>query len=182
MSGPDDGRNTAETTDAKATAVESLRRRLLRSESALLLILLLPTIGYCVLALSYPFGRGTQPGPAFVPVIAGCSTLVLLVIALALPPGSRSELPAAEDEAPIETPDTNLWRTLLFLLVLAAYLVVLQTIGQLLASAVMVLATLLLCRARPVWQMVVAAVATSGVSFVVFAYLLDVPLPTRIGF
>lgn len=149
----------------------------------ILLILLLLTIGYSVLALRYPRGGFTHPGPGLVPLVAGAITVVLITVGLFVRPRTDSTLPTEEDEVSLELVDPSPWRyTLIFLGVLIAYVLILQTVGQLLASTVMVLSTLLICRGRPLWQMAVITVVTAVTSFLLFAFVLNVPLPTRIIF
>jgi putative tricarboxylic transport membrane protein len=129
-------------------------------------------VGSLVLAVGLP--QGTEhggPGTRFLPLLLG-GIVVALGVAVALRPGGPGGEPAAERMAP-----DGRRRALWTLGAIVAYVLALERLGFLLATAPF-LAILLGAYGERRWTVALAvAVAATGATYALFAAWLGVPLP-----
>ena len=134
---------------------------------------LLALAGYIFLAAaSLPFGTMRVPQTAFFPrtlaVLLGIMSLILLARALA----GREALGGGEK---IETQG---WiRIVVTLMTLAGFALVLERLGFLLTTFLLMISLLRAIEAQKWRKVVVVALATALISYAIFSWLLGVPLP-----
>jgi putative tricarboxylic transport membrane protein len=114
------------------------------------------------LAISSPEGG---PGPGLLPTAMGISVVVLAALSFLRPEVERIALP-------------HVGRIALILVSLIGYALLLEELGYLIATALLLGFLLLAFAERRRWWQPVAAVVVSFATYYVFRILLQVPLPT----
>ena len=114
------------------------------------------------LALSSPEGG---PGPGLLPTAMGVSILVLAALSFLRPEVERIGLP-------------HVGRIALILVSLIGYALLLEELGYVIATALLLGFLLLAFAERRRWWQPVAAAVVSFATYYVFRILLQVPLPT----
>ncbi|PVE22201.1 hypothetical protein DC522_22615 [Microvirga sp. KLBC 81] len=127
--------------------------------------------GYLGMALQLPLGQLEQPGAAVFPLIAGAlfllGSLATLWEGWMMDPAERIAVPAG----------MNLVRLLSLVGLLLGYFIVLPWAGQLISSAVFCALLMRVLSNLPWPRIAVYSVMITGALYVVFIYLLKVPLP-----
>lgn len=174
--------HSQETPPGGNPADPSTTRRLLTlgGRKVFLVVMLVAAVVYTVLALRYPLGELVDPGLGFLPTIVGVALCVATLKALLSNSQGSSELDEDEPGGSDDYESSPLYVGA-FVAALVVYVLLLGTFGQMIASIAVVLASLILYRARPWWQMVIFAVGMTAASYVVFDLLLGVPLPKGAG-
>jgi putative tricarboxylic transport membrane protein len=136
------------------------------------LVLLVAAGVYLTLALRLPFGAAARPGAGFYPVIvAGFAVLV----ALAATASAFRSAPGAETKA-VELDAAARRRVVISVVALVAFCLVLPWVGYPAAAFAFVAVVIRYLGARWTAALLTGALS-SAASYVLFAVLLDVPLP-----
>ena len=127
-----------------------------------------------VAALRMPFGAWNSPGPAFLPVGAGV-LLILLCLACGINARRTTDPEYARMPSPWIIPHWH--RAVTVLLALLVYALLLDTLGYLVATFILMIALLRVLE-PPGWPMtLVAAALITGTTYVVFGKWLMVQFP-----
>jgi hypothetical protein len=134
------------------------------------LVLLLAAGVYLTLALRLPFGAAARPGAGFYPVIVA---VFALVVALA---ATVSAYRSAPGDVTIELGSDARRRVMISVAALAAFCLALPWVGYPAAAFAFVTVVLRYLGARSTTALI-TGVLSAAASYVLFAVLLDVPLP-----
>ena len=134
------------------------------------LVLLVAAGVYLTLALRLPFGGAARPGAGFYPVI-----VAVFAIAVALA-ATASAFQGAAAAAPVELDGPSRRRVVISVVALVAFCLVLPWVGYPAAAFAFVTVVLRYLGARWTTALLTGALSSAG-SYVLFAVLLDVPLP-----
>ena len=134
------------------------------------LVLLVAAGVYLTLALRLPFGAAARPGAGFYPVIVAVFAIVVALAATA------SAYRSAPVTATVELDAASRRRVVISVLALIAFCLGLPWIGYPAAAFAFVTVVLRYLGARWTTALLIAALSAAG-SHVLFAVLLDVPLP-----
>ena len=134
------------------------------------LVLLVAAGVYLTLAFQLPFGAAARPGAGFYPVIV---TVFAIVVALA---ATASAFQDAAATAPVELDGPSRRRVVISVVALVAFCLVLPWVGYPAAAFAFVTVVLRYLGARWTTALLTGALSSAG-SYVLFAVLLDVPLP-----
>jgi putative tricarboxylic transport membrane protein len=137
------------------------------------LVLLVAAGVYLTLALRLPFGAAERPGAGFYPVIVAVFALVVALVATA---SAFRGVPGADDAAVAKVDAASRRRVVISVVALAAFCLVLPWVGYPASAFAFVAVVLRYLGARWPTALVTGALS-SGVSYGLFATLLDVPLP-----
>ncbi|SBS78043.1 Integral membrane protein [uncultured Mycobacterium sp.] len=134
---------------------------------------------YSGLTLDEGFAKVDPVGPKFFPLIIGVAALVLAVIlAVAIPRGSKGEADAGEDIDP-EAPGD--WRTVGLLIALfVAMILLVNPLGWVITSALFFAGAATILGSRHYVRNVVIGVVLALASFYAFYSGLGIPLPAGI--
>ena len=134
---------------------------------------------YSGLTLDEGFAKVDPVGPKFFPLVIGVAALVLAVIlAVAIPRGSRGEADAGEDIDP-EAPGD--WRTVGLLIALfVAMILLVNPLGWVIMSALFFAGAATILGSRHYVRNVVIGVVLALASFYAFYSGLGIPLPAGI--
>lgn len=108
--------------------------------------------------------RDGGPGPGVMPTALGVIILVLAVISFFRPEIERIELP-------------NIRRILIILAALIAYAVLLEPVGYIVSTALLLGILLMAFAERRRWWQPVTAIAVAFATYAIFRLVLSVPLP-----
>jgi putative tricarboxylic transport membrane protein len=134
------------------------------------LVLLVAAGVYLTLALRLPFGAAERPGAGFYPVIVAVFAIVVALAATA------SAYRSAPDTTTVELDADSRRRVLISVVALIAFCLALPWIGYPAAAFAFVTVVLRYLGAR--WTTaLLTGVLSSACSHLLFAVLLDVPLP-----
>jgi len=136
------------------------------------LVLLAAAGLYLTLALRLPFGVVARPGAGFYPVLVA---VFALVVALAATVSAFRGAPGAEAEA-VQLDAAARRRVVISVVALAAFCLGLPWVGYPAAAFAFVTVVLHYLGARWTTALLAGALSSAG-SYVLFAVLLDVPLP-----
>ena len=136
------------------------------------LLLLVAAGVYLTLALRLPFGAAARPGAGFYPVIVA---VFAIVVALAATASVFRRAPRAEAEA-VALDAAARRRVVISVGALAVFCLVLPWVGYPAAAFAFVAVVLRYLGARWTTALLTGALSSAG-SYVLFAVLLDVPLP-----
>jgi hypothetical protein len=125
---------------------------------------------YLTVALRLPFGAAERPGAGFYPVIVG---VFAIVVALAATANAYRSAPGT---APIELDAPSRRRVVISVVALVAFCLALPWIGYPAAAFGFVTVILRYLGGRWTTALLTGALSSAG-SYVLFAVLLDVPLP-----
>jgi putative tricarboxylic transport membrane protein len=125
---------------------------------------------YLTVALRLPFGAAERPGAGFYPVIVAVFAIVVALAATA------SAYRSAPGTAAIELDAASRRRVVITVVALVAFCLVLPWVGYPMAAFVFVTVVLRYLGARWTTALLTGALSSAG-SYVLFAVLLDVPLP-----
>lgn len=146
-------------------------------------VLLLVAIGYTVYGLRYPLGTLKAPGPGVFPLVIGLLAAVLALLELFEGIGDwrsclRTGTPVSGGPPAycVDTFDER--RPAILVVALVVYLMVVQTVGFLTTTAVLVVVTSRLMGARDWGRPVALALGTVLVCYVLFTVWLRMSLPT----
>jgi putative tricarboxylic transport membrane protein len=134
------------------------------------LLLLLAAGVYLTLALRLPFGAAARPGAGFYPVIVA---VFAVVVALA---ATVSAYRSAPETATVELDADARRRVVISVVALIAFCLALPWIGYPAAAFAFVTVVLRYLGARWTTALLTGALSSAG-SYLLFAVLLDVPLP-----
>ncbi len=143
-----------------------------RSDIVSSLLWLLVSAFVCMTSLHLGIGVLQNPGPGFVPFWSG---ILLFIFASSL--GARSLRKRG-----LSGPSAPLWRglpwgkTVVILVALGGYCFILQKLGYLLSTLGLMLILFGLGKTKP-WLVILTSLVTVLVSYFVFAFLLEAPLP-----
>ncbi|WP_445170674.1 tripartite tricarboxylate transporter TctB family protein [Mycolicibacterium sp. Dal123E01] len=134
---------------------------------------------YSGLTLDEGFAKVDPVGPKFFPLTIGAAALVLAVIlAIAIPRGSKGEADAGEDVDP-EAPGD--WRTVGLLIALfVAMILLVNPLGWVIMSALFFAGAATILGSRHYVRNVVIGIALALASFYAFYSGLGIPLPAGI--
>ncbi|GAY16343.1 tripartite tricarboxylate transporter TctB family protein [Mycobacterium sp. shizuoka-1] len=134
---------------------------------------------YSGLTLDAGFAKVDPVGPKFFPLVIGSAALVLAVIlAVAIPRGSKGEADAGEDIDP-EAPGD--WRTVGLLIALfVAMILLVNPLGWVITSALFFAGAATILGSRHYVRNVVIGVVVALASFYAFYSGLGIPLPAGI--
>lgn len=120
-------------------------------------------------------GLDGSPGPGFFPrILLGC----LLVLGLLLLGSTFLRRSKDQGEAAASEREGSVWKGLLMILLMAAYVTVLQYLGFLLATPPFLAVLLVWVTGRTRWRRaVVTALSVTGVIWLLFDVLLNAHLP-----
>ena len=127
---------------------------------------------YLILALRLPFGAAARPGAGFYPVIVA---VFAIVVALAATASALRASPSAEPDT-VELDAAARRRVVISVVALAAFCLALPWVGYPAAACAFVTVVLRYLGARWTAALLTGALSSAG-SYVLFAVLLDVPLP-----
>jgi putative tricarboxylic transport membrane protein len=161
------------------------------SSFARLLLLAVPLVvgvTYLIQTLSYPFGSIGGPDFGFFPMlvgalIVGASAVVLLRQGtVVLRKGATGKKGAETEGAEVRPEDTAgfRWKLLLIMAALLVYVLVANIAGHIVTAAFVSAVALKLTGGRPWWQVVLFGVAIGVGSYLLFAVILGMPLPTGV--
>ena len=134
------------------------------------LVLLVAAGVYLTLAFQLPFGAAARPGAGFYPVIVA---VFAIVVALAATASAFRGAAAAE---PVELDAPSRRRVVISVVALVAFCLGLPWVGYPAAAFAFVTVVLRYLGARWTPALLTGALSSAG-SYVLFAVLLDVPLP-----
>ena len=134
------------------------------------LVLLVAAGVYLTLALRLPFGAAARPGAGFYPVFVA---VFAIVVALAATASAYRRAPGA---AAIELDAASRRRVVISVVALVAFCLALPWIGYPVAAFAFVTVVLRYLGGRWTTALLTGALSAAG-SYVLFAVLLDVPLP-----
>ena len=134
------------------------------------LVLLVAAAVYLTLALRLPFGAAARPGAGFYPVIVAVFAIVVALAAAA------SAYRSAPGTAAIELDAASRRRVVISVVALVAFCLALPWIGYPVAALAFVTVILRYLGGRWTTALLTGALSSAG-SYVLFAVLLDVPLP-----
>jgi putative tricarboxylic transport membrane protein len=134
------------------------------------LVLLVAAGVYLTLALQLPFGAAARPGAGFYPVIVAIFAIVVALMATA------SAFRAATVAAAIELDAPARRRVVVSVVALVVFCLALPWIGYPVAAFAFVTVVLRYLGGRWTTALLMGAVSAAA-SYVLFAVLLDVPLP-----
>ena len=158
--------------DCKANA--GVRANTMRS-NVIVAAILLALAGYIFLAAgALPFGTARVPQTAFFPKCLAVVLAVLSLVVLLQTSFGRRDPPAEEISA------RGWLRICATLAVLISVALILETLGFLASTFVLMFLLLRAIEPQPWPKVIVIAVATSLISYGLFSWLLGVPLPTGV--
>jgi hypothetical protein len=134
------------------------------------LVLLVAACVYLTLALRLPFGAAARPGAGFYPVIVAVFAVVVALAATA------SAYRSARSTAAIELDAASRRRVVISVVALVAFCLALPWIGYPVAALAFVTVILRYLGGRWTTALLTGVLSSAG-SYVLFAVLLDVPLP-----
>ena len=134
------------------------------------LVLLVAAGVYLTLALRLPFGAAARPGAGFYPVIVAVFAIVVALAATA------SAYRRAPGTAAIELDAASRRRVVISVVALVAFCLALPWIGYPVAALAFVTVILRYLGGRWTTALLTGVLSAAG-SYVLFAVLLDVPLP-----
>jgi putative tricarboxylic transport membrane protein len=134
---------------------------------------------YSALTLQEGFAKVDPVGPKFFPMVVGIAALLLaLILAIAIPRGSRGEADAGEDIDP-DTPGD--WRTVGLLVALfVAMILLVNPLGWVIMSAIFFACAATILGGKHYVRNVVIGVVLALASFYAFYSGLGIPLPPGI--
>ncbi len=133
---------------------------------------LLIAAGYTVQASQLPYGTAAQPGAAIFPMIVGVAFMVISLITIW--EAWRTTAVTGDFDLPI---GADRRRLLLMIAILVAYVALLPWLGQVVASALFVIAMLRVLTALPWLRIVAYGLAIALLTYLFFGILLGVQLP-----
>ena len=134
------------------------------------LVLLVAAGVYLTLALRLPFGGAARPGAGFYPVIVAVFAIVVALMATA------SAFRSGPGAVAVELDAASRRRVVLSVVALVAFCLVLPWVGYPAAAFAFVTLVLRYLGGRWTTALLTGALSAAG-SYVLFAVLLDVPLP-----
>ena len=134
------------------------------------LVLLVAAGVYLTLALRLPFGGAARPGAGFYPVIVAVFAIVVALMATA------SAFRGGSGAVAVELDAASRRRVVLSVVALVAFCLGLPWVGYPVAAFVFVSVVLRYLGSRWTTALLTGALSAAG-SYVLFAVLLDVPLP-----
>jgi putative tricarboxylic transport membrane protein len=134
------------------------------------LVLLVAAGVYLTLALRLPFGAAARPGAGFYPVIVAVFAIVVALVA------TVSAFRGAAAAEPVELDAPSRRRVVISVVALVAFCLVLPWVGYPAAAFAFVTVVLRYLGGRWTTALLTGALSAAG-SYVLFAVLLDVPLP-----
>ena len=134
------------------------------------LVLLVAAGVYLTVALRLPFGAAERPGAGFYPVIVAVFAIVVALVA------TTSAFRGAPGTAAVELDTDSRRRVVISVVALVAFCLVLPWVGYPAAAFAFVAVVLRYLGARWTTALLTGALSSAG-SHVLFAVLLDVPLP-----
>jgi len=134
------------------------------------LVLLVAAGVYLTLALRLPFGAAARPGAGFYPVFVAVFAIVVALAATA------SAYRSAPGTTAIELDAASRRRVVISVVALVAFCLALPWIGYPVAALAFVTVILRYLGGRWTTALLTGALSSAG-SYVLFAVLLDVPLP-----
>ena len=134
------------------------------------LVLLVAAGIYLAVALQLPFGAAERPGAGFYPVIVAVFAIVVALVA------TTSAFRGAAGTAAVELDTDSRRRVAITVVALVAFCLVLPWVGYPAAAFAFVAIVLRYLGARWTTALLTGALSSAG-SHVLFAVLLDVPLP-----
>jgi hypothetical protein len=134
------------------------------------LVLLVAAGVYLTLALRLPFGGAARPGAGFYPVIVAVFAIVVALIATA------SAFRGGPGAVAVELDAASRRRVVLSVVALVAFCLGLPWVGYPVAAFVFVSVVLRYLGSRWTTALLTGVLSAAG-SYVLFAVLLDVPLP-----
>ena len=134
------------------------------------LVLLVAAGVYLTLALRLPFGAAARPGAGFYPVFVAVFAIVVALAATA------SAYRSAPGTASIELEAASRRRVVISVVALVAFCLALPWIGYPVAALAFVTVILRYLGGRWTTALLTGVLSSAG-SYVLFAVLLDVPLP-----
>jgi putative tricarboxylic transport membrane protein len=134
------------------------------------LVLLIAAGVYLTLALRLPFGGAARPGAGFYPVIVAVFAIVVALMATA------SAFRGGPGAVAVELDSASRRRVVLSVVALVAFCLVLPWVGYPAAAFAFVSVVLRYLGSRWTTALLTGALSAAG-SYVLFAVLLDVPLP-----
>jgi putative tricarboxylic transport membrane protein len=134
------------------------------------LVLLVAAGVYLTLALRLPFGGAARPGAGFYPVIVAVFAIVVALMATA------SAFRSGPSAVAVELDAASRRRVVLSVVALVAFCLVLPWVGYPAAAFAFVTLVLRYLGGRWTTALLTGALSAAG-SYVLFAVLLDVPLP-----
>jgi len=154
-----------------------------------LLLIAVPTVigvSYLIQALSYPFGSPVGPDFGFFPVLVGALIAGASVVALlrqgtvVLRRGATGNKEADTYRAQASPEGTTGFQPKLILIgaALLVYVLVASLVGHILTATFVSAVVLKLTGGRPWWQVLLFGIAIGVGSYLIFAVVLGMPLPT----
>ncbi len=134
------------------------------------LVLLVAAGVYLTLALRLPFGAAARPGAGFYPVIVAVFAIVVALMATA------SAFRSATGAVAVELAAAARHRVVISVVALVAFCLALPWVGYPAAAFAFVTVVLRYLGSRWTTALLTGALSAAG-SYVLFAVLLDVPLP-----
>ena len=134
------------------------------------LVLLVAAGVYLTLAFQLPFGSGARPGAGFYPVIVAVFAIAVALVA------TVSAFRGAAVAEPVELDAPSRRRVVISVVALVAFCLALPWVGYPAAAFAFVTVVLRYLGARWTTALLTGALSSAG-SYVLFAVLLDVPLP-----
>ena len=134
------------------------------------LVLLVSAAVYLTLALRLPFGAAERPGAGFYPVIVAVFAIAVALVA------TVSAFRGAAAAEPVELDAPSRRRVVISVVALVVFCLALPWVGYPAAAFAFVTVVLRYLGARWTTALLTGALSSAG-SYVLFAVLLDVPLP-----
>lgn len=158
-------------------------RRWFRSPTllALTVILGLGTL-YLILALRLPFGSLHKPQFGFFPTLVGSVLIVSSAVAILqqLLSGnidSDAEETDSEAEESSEEPANSRWKVTVILVAMFVYVLMADIMGHILTVALVTAVAIKVAGGRPWWQTLIYGLVIALITYLVFAWALNMPLP-----
>lgn len=172
------GRNYISPQEDQHTETEAAWKPSRLVSLSLLAVLAVVGVAYLIEALSLPFGSLQRPGFGFFPVLAGLVLVSAAVITLLRQIITGG--PGPDPGAPPEETTGFQWRLAVIMAALLVYVLVADVIGHIVSTTFVSAVALRMTGRRPWWQLLLFGIAIGVGSYLVFAVVLGMPLPTSI--
>ncbi len=150
----------------------------------MLAALILVGVAYSTAALALPQGSLQRPGYGFFPMLVGVVIVTASVVSLVREgvEGGEAAESASEEPAnePAEGSASTRTRVIVITVLLLVYVLVADFLGHSATTALVTAVALRVLGGRPWRQTLLFGLATGILSYLLFAVVLDLPLPTSI--
>lgn len=141
-------------------------------------IVLLLSIIYTINAMAVRVGSLDAPGPGFLPLCVGIGAIILSLIILVSSVAKRKKEKAKGNANNYENKESlNAKRIVLFVIGAVIFIAIIEYVGFLLASSFMMIYFFRIMGIKGWVKQVIYGLLSSGIAYLVFVILLDIPFP-----